>query len=182
MSEPSEHLLKQAWQARREDRHVDAQRDLEQAVDICRRADDKMALAKTLTALGQVERDLQHNDVACGHYVEAAAIYRANGDALRLAHAIRHIGDIHRHEQRRAPAERCYREALDIYRAHQPTSPLDLANAIRGLAILLDDSGEADEARALWQEARELYASVNVEAGVAESSRRLAKLAEKQTH
>jgi hypothetical protein len=57
-----------------------------------------------------------------------------------------------------------------------------LANAIRGLAILLDDSGEADEARALWQEARELYASVNVEAGVAESSRRLAKLAEKQTH
>lgn len=35
-------------------------------------------------------------------------------------------------------------------------------------------------ARALWQGAKKLYAAANVEAGVAESSRRLARLGEKK--
>ncbi|MFZ0802782.1 MAG: hypothetical protein WBQ09_08105 [Terriglobales bacterium] len=51
-----------------------------------------------------------------------------------------------------------------------------MANAIRGFAILKGDSGEVKEATLLWQEAKELYAAVKVEAGVAESSRRLALL------
>jgi hypothetical protein len=73
-------------------------------------------------------------------------------------------------------AEPCYHEALTIYRAHKETPPLDLANAIRGLALLKSNAGEVEEARALWAEARDLYAAVNVEAGVKESSRRLALL------
>ena len=180
MPDSSENLLRQASQARRENRPVDAKRDLEQAVDICRKASDRAALAQALAALGQIERDLHHSDIACRHYEEAVAIYRSEDDALRLAHLIRHVGDIHRNEQRCPQAERCYREALDIYRNHNLTAPLDLANTIRGLAILKFDADEAEEARALWQEAGTLYASVNVEAGVAESSRRLALLAEKQ--
>ena len=68
---------------------------------------------------------------------------------------------------------------MDIYRNHELTAPPDLANAIRGLAILKYDADESEEARELWQEAGELYASVNIEAGVAESSRRLALLAQK---
>ena len=55
----------------------------------------------------------------------------------------------------------------------------DLANAIRPLAILKFDAGETNEARSLWEETRKLYAAVNVEAGVTESSRRLALLAQK---
>jgi hypothetical protein len=51
-----------------------------------------------------------------------------------------------------------------------------LANAIRGLAILKSDTADAEAARALWEEARDLYAAVNVKAGVAESNRRLALL------
>lgn len=74
-------------------------------------------------------------------------------------------------------AEANYREALAVYRGHPDTSPLDLANAIRGLAILASDTGKNEESRALWQEAHDLYAAVNVEPGVKESSRRLAMLA-----
>jgi len=70
----------------------------------------------------------------------------------------------------------CYHEALGIYRSHAETPPLDLANAIRGLAILKSDTADAEAARALWEEARDLYAAVNVKAGVAESNRRLALL------
>jgi hypothetical protein len=41
------------------------------------------------------------------------------------------------------------------------------------------DAGEAATARALWEEARDLYAAVKVEAGVAESKRRLGLLAQR---
>jgi tetratricopeptide (TPR) repeat protein len=175
MSESSDDRVRQASQARKEHRLADAKRDLMAAVDLCRKAGTPVELARALTGLGQIERDLQEIEAARDHYEEAVAIYRAEGDALKLAHAIRHLGDIHRNEGHRELAEPCYREALNLYRSRE-TPPLDLANAIRGFAILQDDAGEVNEARSLWNEARELYAAVNVEAGVAESTRRLAVL------
>ena len=146
---------------------------------MCRKAGSRAELAKALTGLGQIERDLHRREVALQHYEEAVAIYRAEGDVLMLAHSIRHVADIHLDEGRAELAEPHYHEALNLYRSHEQTPPLDLANAIRGLAILTHDAGRTDEARLLWQEARDLYAVVNVEAGVAESSRRLALLAQK---
>ena len=110
------------------------------------------------------------------NYEEAAVIYREEGDILKLAHTIRHVGDIYRNLGKQELAEPCYGEALELYRANKKTAPLDLANAIRGYALLKHDQGEVQQAKSLWQEARDLYASVNVEAGVAESSRRLALL------
>ncbi|MGA9417350.1 MAG: hypothetical protein WBV60_21855, partial [Terriglobales bacterium] len=89
------------------------------------------------------------------------------------AHTVRHVADIRREAARLDLAESCYHEALHLYRNHAATPPLDLANAIRGLAILKTDAGDAATAIALWEEARDLYAAVNVEAGVAESNRRL---------
>jgi tetratricopeptide (TPR) repeat protein len=179
MSEVSDKLLTQASQARREHRLADAKRDLVEAVDLCRKTGTRIELAGALTGLGQIERDLKHGDAAREHYVEAVAIYRGEGDALKLAHTIRHLGDIHRNEGHRELAEPCYREALNLYRSRE-APPLDLANALRGFAILQDDAGEVREAKLLWEEARALYAAVNVEAGVAESSRRLALLEQRQ--
>ena len=176
MSEVSDDLVRRASQARREHRLSDARRDLVEAVSLCREADQPTELARALTALGQIERDLQNLDSAHAHYEEAVAVYRGAGNVLKLAHTIRHLGDILRHERQREAAEACYREALDLYRGDEGTSPLDLANALRGFAILQDDAGEVKEAKLLWEEARELYSVVKVEAGVAESSRRLALL------
>jgi hypothetical protein len=47
------------------------------------------------------------------------------------------------------------------------------------MAILKEQTGEPEAAKPLWEEARQLYASVNVPEGVAESSKRLAQLAGK---
>jgi tetratricopeptide (TPR) repeat protein len=124
----------------------------------------------------QIKRDSGHADAARPLYEEAVAIYREEGGPLDLAHTIRHLGDVHRHEGHAKLAEDCYLEALALYRGRQETPSLDLANAIRPLALLKDDAGEFEEARRLWEEARELYAGVNVEAGVAESSARLARI------
>ena len=171
-----DHLSNQAAQARREHRPAEARRDLVEAVNICRKTEDRPRLAGALTGLGQIERDLKNPGEALRHYEEAAAIYRSAGNLLKLAHTVRHIGDIHQDEGRLQLAEPCYHEALAIYRAHKETPPLDLANAIRGLALVKGSLGATQEARALWEEARDLYAAVGVEAGVRESSRRIGLL------
>jgi len=160
---------------------TEAKRELVEAVALARTAKDSLQLAQALTALGQIECDLHHSDEALHHYEEAAAIYRLadhrTADVpLKLAHTVRHIGDIHRHEGRIEPAESCYQEALAIYRAHAETPPLDLANALRGFALLKEAIGNTQTAKSLWEEAGNLYASVNVEAGVAESTRRITLL------
>jgi tetratricopeptide (TPR) repeat protein len=175
MSEQSEKLRQRAMQARRENRPEEAKRDLIDALALCREMDE-IDLAKALTGLGQIERDLHHDDVAIKHYQAAADIYRKKGNSQKLARTIRHVGDIYRNLKRTELAEPCYREALELYRRDENTLPLNLANALRGYAILKDDAGESLEAKALWEEAHDLYAAVEVEEGVAESSRRLALL------
>jgi tetratricopeptide (TPR) repeat protein len=177
MSDSLEALLAQASQARREHRFADAKSDLLKALEICRSSANNIDLARTLKALGQIERDMDHAEAALSLYQEAAAIYRAQGDELGLAHTVRHVADIQQELGRTDLAEPLYREALAIYRAHPEARGLDLANAIRGLAILTFDGGNDNESKTLWQEARELYASASVQAGVTESSRRLALLA-----
>jgi tetratricopeptide (TPR) repeat protein len=176
MSSTVDQLMQSATLARREHRHAEAERDLIEAVSMARTNGSRGDLAKALTGLGQIERDLNRMDASLQHYEEALGLLRAEGDALKIAHTVRHVGDIHQDAGRRELAEPCYAEALRLYRGDPRTRPLDLANAIRGLALLKDNAGEADEARLLWQQARELYAAVNVEAGVAESTRRLARL------
>jgi tetratricopeptide (TPR) repeat protein len=179
MADAVDKLLSNALQARREHRHADAKKDLEEAVRLTRTREDHIDLAKALTALGQIERDNGNGDAALQHYEEATAIYRQGSNPLRIAHTIRHVADIHQDEGRLGLAEPLYREALALYLSNQQTPPLDLANAIRGLALLTTSIGRSAEAKALWEEALSLYAAVGVDAGVAESSRRLALL-EKQ--
>ena len=169
-------LMRQAARARREGCLVDAQRDYAQAVAICRRTGVPRELVRALKGLGQIERDLGHGDTARPLYEEAVAICHKLDDPLALAHTVRHLGDIYLDAGRREMAEPCYNEALAIYRGDERTPSLDLANAIRPLAILKDDAGSVEEARRLWEEARSLYAAANVRAGVEESSARLARL------
>jgi hypothetical protein len=68
-------------------------------------------------------------------------------------------------------AEPCYHEALRLYRSHEGGSSLDLANAIRSLAVL-----RWEQARASWEEARDLYTMLSIDAGIKESTARVAAL------
>ena len=176
MSNKIQILLDQAQQARREHHPGDARLHQQEAVRLCRESTDPLLLARALTGLGKIERDLSNPAKALRAYQEAAMIYRNADDDLRYAHAIRHVGDIYREEKLLGPAGPCYRAALDIYHAHPHSEPLDVANAIRGYALLKEETKEPLEAIGLWKEARELYAKVKVEAGVAESTRRIALL------
>jgi tetratricopeptide (TPR) repeat protein len=169
-------LIRDGKYARLDERPDDARRDFAAAVDLCRRSGARRELIQALKGLGQIERDQGRGAAALALYEEAVVICRAEGDHPQLAHTVRHVGDIHREAGRAGLAEPCYLEALEIYRSNARTEPLDLANAIRPLAILKDDAGEVEEAIRLWVEARDLYAAAEVEAGINESSRRVDRL------
>lgn len=149
--------------------------ELIEAVERCRVAGQPVALAKALRELGEMERR-QDRVSARQHYEDAVATYRGTGEILGLAHTVRHLGDVYYSEGHSDLAEPCFLEALGLYRNCSQTPPLDLANAIRSLAVLKSECGEVNGARALWEEARSLYESVGVTPGVDESSRRLASL------
>jgi tetratricopeptide (TPR) repeat protein len=171
-------LIEQGYQARRENRLADAGQHFLEAVRLCRGGDDRILLARALTGLGQIERDLGRLHPALEHYSEAAGLFRIGDLPLVLAHTVRHVGDILRNQRELALAAPHYEEALAIYRQRAAeTPPLDLANAIRGYALLKADSGETAAAIELWQETRQLYISVGVKAGVDEAESQLARLA-----
>lgn len=176
MTDKIETLIQQGLQARRENRPADAKRDFTEAVTLCRQAALPNELARALTGLGQIERDMHSNQAALAHYEEAVAIYRKQKNPLKLAHTIRHVADIQRHERLHESAHANYSEALALYRAHPETPPLDLANTLRGFALLKEEMADAPQARTLWREARDLDAAANVEAGVAEATRKVSML------
>ena len=75
---------------------------------------------------------------------------------------------------RPADAEPLYLEAETIYRQLGGQAVLDLANTLRGLALVNESTGNLDQSKKLWNEARKLYADCNVEAGVSECDKKLA--------
>ena len=105
-----------------------------------REGGDRAELARALRNLGELERRL-FPGAAREHYEQAVAIFREVGDPLKLAHTVRHLGDVHHEAGRGELAEPCYREALALYRNHEPRQPLNLANAIRSLAVLEGETG-----------------------------------------
>lgn len=165
----NEDRIARAAAARRAGRSEDALKEYRAAI-----AEARGSLALALAGAGQAERDLGDAGAALACYAEAAAVQRAIGDTDRVAHNLRHMADIHADAGRYDAALPLYEEALALYRAQPATHPLDLANALRGMAIAAEALRGRDAARALWREARDLYRGEGVEAGVRECERRLA--------
>lgn len=180
-------LIDKAWRTRREAMEsppsdtsaVEAvaarvEADLVRACGICEQIGAKEELSIALGKLGHVALDLGRTDRARALLERAVAAARDSGDALRVAHALRHLGQVHHRQRRWDQAEACYREALDLYEEANGASPLDHANALRPMAMLLEDRGDADGALGVWGKAARLYRSAGVAAGVEECEARMA--------
>ena len=137
---------------------------------------DESSLAEALCGLAQAENDIGNCEAARHHYANAAVLYRRIGPPGRVAYAARHEADLLRQSHHSSEAEALYREAEAIYRQGGENNTLDLANTLRGLALIKEATGGMQASRTLWQEARKLYAARSVEAGVAECDRRLSLL------
>jgi tetratricopeptide (TPR) repeat protein len=174
MGESFQELFAQGYKARRENRIADSRAIFIKAVRNAAEEGDRQSLAEALCGLGQAERDIGNLERAQLHYAGAATLYREIGPPARLAYAIRHEADVLREECRPAEAEPLYLEAASIYREQGKEAALDLANTLRGLALVAESSGKPDASKSLWQEARQLYAECKVEAGVAECDKKIA--------
>jgi tetratricopeptide (TPR) repeat protein len=165
-------LIASGYEARRQGKLAEAKQLFEQALDSC---DDGKSenYARALTALGQIERDLENTPAALYHYIRAANIYGKLPDVLRRAHSLRHVGDILRESCDFLMALSYYDEALTIYRTQPGRKDLDLANLLRGFALLKETLNDTQNAKKLWEEAKQLYQAAGVEAGVRESQKHL---------
>jgi tetratricopeptide (TPR) repeat protein len=175
MAETFKELFARGYKACSEDRLADARAIFLKAVRNAAVEGDRPSLAEAFCGLGQAERGIGNLEAARHHYAEAGVLYRQIGPPERLAYAIRHEADILREASLPAEAEPLYLEAEGIYRQQGEEAALDLANTLRGLALVNESSGRLDAARSLFQQARELYAKGNVEAGVAECNQKLSQ-------
>jgi hypothetical protein len=105
---------------------------------------------------------------------DAAVLYREENNPLAYAHTIRHVADMFLQEFAGTEARPLYEEALELYRGNLETKLLDLANTVRPYALRHERLGNRETARELWQEARNLYASLGIEPGVSECDKHLA--------
>ena len=107
-------------------------------------------------------------------YARAAALSRESGAPLLQAHALRHLSDLDRQadhpEQALAHAE----QAVALYGANGQAASLDMANALRLKALVLDGLRRTAPARVAWARARDLFEAAGVGAGVDECEARLA--------
>ncbi len=163
-----EDMLTRGRQARAASRLEEARSCFFQAADLSRREGPAPLLAESLQGLGQIARDLGELELALSHHQEADRLYEDSGLVLPHAHTLRHVGDVLFQLGRVLPAQEACQRALLIYRASPAAAALDLANALRSTALTEEQAAGADAARALWEEARALYASQDVGTGVAE--------------
>lgn len=135
-----------------------------------------MATAAQVIAEARQARNDGDLPAARTRYAAAAKMYRDQNDMLAYAHTIRHIADIYQQECNLAEAKPLYQESLELYRNNIGTRVLDLANALRPYALLNEAQGNLQLARELWEEARQLYSSVRLAAGVSECDVHISKL------
>lgn len=130
------------------------------------------AIEAHLTAAREAATEGKTGD-ARNSYARAAALSRESGEPLLQAYALRHLSDLDRAadhlEQALAHAE----QAAALYSANGQGASLDMANALRLKARALDSLRRTGPAQTAWRTARDLYATADVEAGVAECDARL---------
>lgn len=116
-------------------------------------------------ALEEARRDRTEGrtDEAERAYARVAELARSQDDPLTLAHALRHISDLSRQRGALPQAWEHANEAVELYR--KSGDRLGLANAIRLAALSAAAPGLA---KRCWREARNLYSSLGVIAGVKE--------------
>ena len=185
-------LLESAWALRRSafagptddlpGQLAQARSRLEEAVEHLRDAEDPVLLAHALHLVAHVETDLGRPARARELWQESVALLRTAHDPLQLAHKLRHLGDLLRTEGPVDEARSLLEEAVALHRDHSkdhdenPNVSLDLANALRRLALLNEEQEEIDTARTQWAEARDLYARLGISAGVDEAAQHLRAL------
>ena len=168
-------LLAKAWAMRNNEQYYEAKNIVDGANQKCKR-DDYNSLGRIYHIYMQIAFDQSNFDEALKNCKTSVIYYHKTENQAKIAHSTRHLADIQSQLGKIDEAERNYRESIEIYRKKNDSSFLDLANALRGHAILLEKKNEVLEAIKFWEEAKELYKECSIEAGVQEANSKLETL------
>ncbi len=161
-------ILQKADEARRQGQLETARRAFEQALETSSLSQDEHGRLAALKGLGQLERDAGNPDQALYYFDDATRLARRTATKRLVAHTIRHYADAYRAAGQLAQALPLYQEALALYGEDPATPGLELANALRPAAIVFEQLSHNQRAVKYWQQARTLYESAGIEAGVLE--------------
>lgn len=168
-------LLQQAKEHRNDANYVTAQDLLIQAYNLCE-PNNFNSLGKVYAFLGQLEQDHKAYNKALLMYNKALHAFQKSNDEEKIAYTVRHIADLHQELGQHQIAEENYQKALSTYRAYVNAPSLDLANTLRGFALLQEGVGNKPAAKEAWVEARTIYLNMDIQAGVEECDGHLVAL------
>src|SRR5208283_4594253 len=124
-----------------------------EALKQCGCDDDPRLVAELHAELAYAERALHDEQAAVSHYRQATEMFRTLRDPLRSAHNMRHLADILRETGKPLESAPFYSESIEFYR-RSGEYPLQLANALRGLALMQGDLKDFAGSLQSWAEAK----------------------------
>ena len=172
MKEEDIELINQARADRRKGDLLHARTLLDLAVQLTHEHDHH-AKGTLYNLYAQLHRDEKSMEKAIEMYTLALSAFQKEDSELDVAHTLRHLADIETELGQNEKAREKYARVLKIYNDHPDVNKVNLANALRGQAILMEHINNNAEAVKSWKEAQKIYKEAGITAGVDECKRHL---------
>ena len=173
--EQIQQFLDDAWELRGRGNYKESRRLLDKAQKLCQSKDYEM-LGQVFHIYMQHEFDHGNLNQALDYNKETISYYTKAKNPNKIAHAIRHRADLQNELGHIEEAEMNYIKAIDLYRDNPDSPNGDLANALRGYALLLEKKKMYEDAILVWREIGELYLKCQFPLGVLEAKNRINQL------
>jgi len=171
-----EEHLRSARIFRNESRYREAIMELEAAIELSEKFKLTKEKSATLSMLANIYFDLGSNKRSLESYQDALTIAELDSEPEQIAHITQHIADVEREIGDLKSSLSHYEKVLAYYRSNMNKYGLNMANAMRGFALLKEKMVDYADAKSLWNEAKSIYEKYKISDGVKECLARLKKL------
>lgn len=134
-------------------RHEETMSYFDRALNLFRRANDRVGIASTLDDIGKVHWIQGNQRAALEYYKEALERRRELGDLRSLALSLNHLGTVMVHQGDFKEALTYFRESHSLRK--QIGDRRGIADSLNNLGVILAERGDLSAALRLWMEASE---------------------------
>jgi len=170
-----EKLLIEAWKYRRNGDYKTAGTLVDQAIKLSPE-DDYANRGRAFHILAQFEADQDEYKNALNYYQQSLAFYQKTDLQDKVAHSLRHVADTFYSLNNIEEARSQYESVIEIYHSQENTNDVDIANALRGYALVLEKQNEKVAAAKEWATILSIYEKYNLQAGIKEAKQKITRL------
>lgn len=164
--------LDKAWALRGVGNIMSSKKNLKNAQELCNE-DDYEFLGRVFHIYRQYESDNNNYEKALQYNLKSLSYYKKANNLDRIAHSTRHLADLQVKLNEFDSAKENYEAAIKIYKESTDSNDLDLSNALRGFAELLELLGNLNSAIEIWNEVLIIYEMLQFEDGISEVKKRI---------